>query len=111
MKFYIFFLKEDASIRIFNKRILNIIESNIKDITPELEKKYKDLLNEKFKNKLISSYTKVMNAQTNEMIQAVNNSKEIVRTMFDDLFTIDIDKVLNETNYKMNITLDSIKEY
>lgn len=111
MKFYKLFLKEDASIQMFNQRILKSIASNLEEITPELEKSYEDLLNEKFKNKLISSYTKIMNAQTNDMIQTVYNLKENVRAIFDDLFTLDIDKVLNETNYKMNVTLDSIKEY
>ena len=111
MKFYKLFLKEDVSIQIFNSRILKSISSNLEEISPELEQKYEILLNEKFKNKLISSYTKVMNAKTNDMIQTINNLKESVRVMFDDLFSLDVEQILNQTNSKMNITLDSIKEY
>jgi len=52
-----------------------------------------------------------MNDQTNEMIQVIEDSKLKMRLTIDDLFTVDTEKVLNQTNYIINITLDSIKEY
>ena len=42
------------------------------------------------------------------MFQTVN---EDITSNFDDLFSLDLEEVLNETNNKMNDTLDSIKEY
>ena len=112
IKDYKTFLKEDISIQnSFNNKILESISINLEVITSQLEKDYKYLLNENFKKKLINSYSKVMDEQTKDMIETVENLKQQVKSIFDDLFSIDIDKVLNETNYKMNVTLDSINEY
>ena len=112
IKNYKLYLNEDTSIQLaFNEKIRNSIASNLEDIRTDLEKDYTALLNEQFKKRLINSYTKVMNAQTNEMIQTVNDLKEEIRSIFDDLFSLDIEKVLTETNNKMNDTLESIKEY
>ena len=109
---YKLYLKEDTSIQLsFSKKIMNFISNNLEDITSDLEKDYISLLNKQFKDKLINSYTKVMNDQTRDMIQTVDDLKQQIKSMFDDLFSLDIDKVLNETNYQMNVTLDSIKEY
>ena len=52
-----------------------------------------------------------MNTQTADMIDTVNNLKQNIKSMIDGLFSLDIDKVLNDTNNKMNETLNSIKEY
>ena len=112
IKDYKTFLKEDISIQnSFNNKILESISINLEVISSQLEKDYKYLLNENFKKKLINSYSKVMDEQTKDMIETVENLKQQVKSIFDDLFSIDIDKVLNETNYKMNVTLDSINEY
>ena len=109
---YKLFLKTDSSIKSsFNESIIKSIANNFEDIISDLEKDFKTLLNEQFKKKLINSYSKVMNEQTNDMIQTVNNLKQNIKSMFDDLFSLDIEEVLKETNTKMNITLDSINEY
>ena len=106
------FLIEDSYIKInFNEKILNSIDTNLKDVSSELEKDFTNLLNEKFKNNFINSYIKVMNTQTADMIDTVNNLKQNIKSMIDGLFSLDIDKVLNDTNNKMNETLNSIKEY
>ena len=52
-----------------------------------------------------------MNEQTNDMIQTINELKQSIKSLFDDLFSLDIEKVLNETNEQMDITLSSIEEY
>ena len=106
------FLKEDALIKlIFNESIIESIENNLNEVSSELEKDFISLLNEQFKKKFLNSYTIVMNQQTNDMIQTVNELKQTIRSMINDLFTLDIEKVLDETNIKMNNTIDSIKEY
>ena len=112
LKDYKLFLKEDASIHSsFDEKIIKCIQSNLEDISPDLENDYVHLLNENFKNKLINSYSNVMNAQTADLIQTIDDLKTAIKSKIDDLFTLDIDKVLNEINDKMNITLDSIMEY
>ena len=109
---YIDYLENDVSLEEqFTKRTKNQIISKVKEMNSTLSKYYIDLLNKECKSKFIDSYTKVMNDQTNEMIQAIEDSKLKMRLKIDDLFTIDIEKVLNQTNYIINMTLDSIKEY
>ena len=112
LKKYQLFLKTDTSIKLnFNEFIINIISNNFEDIILDLENDYKTLLNEQFKNKLINSYIKIINDQTNSLLQTVNDLKQDITLKFDHLFSLDIEEVLNETNNKMNDTLDSIKEY
>ena len=112
IKIYKTFLSSDTSIQLkFNERIQKCLNEIIKDVSPDLEQDYSSLLNEKFKKKLINSYKNTMNKQTNDLIQTVNDLKEEIKILFDDLFSLDIESTLNKTNYQMNITLNSIEEY
>ena len=106
------YLQNDEYIQLkFTNKTINSISNNVKELRQSLENSFTNLLNEEFKNKFIDSYTKKMNSQTNEMIESINELKIKIKSKIDDLFSLDIEKVLNETNYKMNMTLDSIKEY
>ena len=106
------YLENDASLEMyFTNTTITQIKSKVSEMNSTLSKYYKDLLNKECKSKFIDSYTKVMNAQTNEMIQIVEDLKIQIRLTIDDLFTVDIEKILNQTNYLLNLTLDSIKEY
>ena len=106
------FLKGDALIRLnFGKNIIDKISINLEEISSVLENDYTILLNEEFKTKFINSYTKTMNEKTNDMIQTVEELKQTIKSEIDDIFSSDIDEILNKTNNKMNETLDSIKEY
>ena len=87
------------------------IYSNFEAIESEPEKDYKALLNEQFKKKLVNSYSKVLNDQTNDLIKTINDLKQNIKSMFDDLFSLDIEEVLNEANTKMKVILDSVEEY
>ena len=112
LQIYIDYLKNDVLLEIqFNKATLNVIISKVYEMNFILSKYYIDLLNKECKNKFIDSYTKVMNDQTNEMIQTIEDLKSNMRLIIDDLFIGDIEEVLNQTNYIMNMTLNSIKEY
>ena len=106
------YLENDVSLEEhFTKTTINQITTKVLEMNSTLSKYYTDLLNKECKSKFIDSYTNVMNAQTNEMIQTIEDLKIKIRLKIDDLFTVDIEKVLNQTNYVMNMTLDSIKEY
>ena len=106
------YLDNDVSLEEhFSKTTINQITSKIVGMNSTLSKNYIDLLNKECKNKFIDSYTKTMNDQTNELIQTLEDLKIQIRLKIDDLFTVDIEKVLNQTNYLINMTLDSIKEY
>ena len=108
---YSSYLKNDALIKnTFNKRIIDSIEFNLKDISHTLEKDFLSLLNE-LKRQFKEKFTKVMNAQTDEMILTINQLKENIKSIIDDLFSLDIEEVLQETNQKMNETIDSIENY
>ena len=112
IKNYMDFLTSDTSIELsFGKSIHKIVENNLKDLGSELEKDYLNILNEQFKKKFINSYTQTMNEKTNDMIQTINELKQSIKSLFDDLFSLDVEKVLNQTNYQMNLTLNSIEEY
>ena len=106
------FLKGDAFIKLkFNKTILDRLNITLEEISSVLENNYTTLLNEEFKTKFIDSYTKTMNEKTNDMIQTVDELKQTIKSEIDDIFSSDIDEILNKTNNKMNETLDSIEEY
>ena len=107
------FLKSDAWIKVKfnNTKIIDMIDIGLKEISSNLEKDFITLLNEEFKTKFIDSYTKIMNKQTNDMIQTVDELKQTIKSLIDDLFSSDIEEILNKTNNKMNETLNSINQY
>ena len=109
---YIEYIKNDVSMeKEFSNTTINKIYSKVSEMNSTLSKYYADLLNIECKKKFIDSYTKVMNEQTNNMIQTIEDLKLDLRSKIDDLFTIDIENVLSEANKKQNMTLESIKEY
>ena len=59
----------------------------------------------------MNSYNKVLNDQTNDLIKTINDLKQNIKSMFDGLFSLDIEEVLNEANTKMKVILDSVEEY
>ena len=106
------YLENDVSLEEhFTKTTIDQIIIKVLEMNSTLSKYYTDLLNKECKSKFIDSYSNVMNVQTDEMIQTIEDLKIKIRLKIDDLFTVDIEKVLNQTNYVMNMTLDSIKEY
>ena len=109
---YKLFLKEDTSIKTQLTEKYNIdLAMSLEEISSDLEQDYISLFNEKFKKKIINSFTKVMNKQTQDMIETVDNFKVNLKILFDDLFSISVENVLKETNNKINETLDSINKY
>ena len=106
------YIISDSSINLeFNNEIQKFIKNNLEDVSSDLEKDYTNLLNEKFKIKINNSFTRILNNLTSDMLRTINNMKVSIKSLFDDLFSLEIDKILNQTNTQMNITLNSIEEY
>ena len=106
------YLINDLSIELsFNNIINKKIETNFNNAQIKLETDYKNLLNKYFKEKLIESYSSVMNMKTAQMIQTIKDEREQFKSEIDDYFTLEPDEVLNDINIKLNNTLSSIKKY
>ena len=100
------FIKNDVSIEhSFSDIIREIIMKNLYELGENFNDKYTNLMNNYFKDKLISSYTKVMNEKTEEMVLSVAEKRALLKSKLDDLFSLDPDTVLNEINNKINNTL------
>ena len=79
----------------FTKTTINQIISKVLEMNFTLSKYYAYLLNKECKSKFIDSYTNVMNLRANEMIQTIEYLKIKIRLKIDDLFSVEIEKVLN----------------
>ena len=106
------FFKNDISIeQNFNGILRDEIINSLYEIQEKFNENYLNYMKKFFKDKLISSYTVVMNKKTAEMVSSVADKREILRAKLDDLFSLEPDKVLNEINNKINNTLYSIERY
>jgi len=84
---YIYFIKNDTSISIaFNEDIRIKIDSNLNKVINEIETDYIYLLDKYLKEKLISSYTNILNEKTEEMIRNVRSQRELIKIRIDDYF-------------------------
>ena len=109
---YLSYFKADTSIGLaFNEDIKKKIDENLNKIINEIESDYILLLDKYLKEQLISSYTKVLDEKTEEMIKRVRTQREYIKSRIDDLFSLDPDEVLNDINTKLNNTINSIEEY
>ena len=109
---YILFFKNDVSIeKNFTGIVRQEILDNLIDLREDFNNTYLNLMNEFFKDKLITSYTKTMNKETKEMVSNVEDLRESLKVKIDDLFSLDPDEVLSDINNKMDNTLNSIDEY
>ena len=84
---------------------------NLYEIKNNLSDYYLNLMNNLFKEKLISSYTNNINQKTSEIVLRVNEERETLKLKLDDFFSLEPDLVLNEISNKINNTLYSINEY
>ena len=100
------FISNDVSIeQSFSERINEEIKKNLYDLEKSFNDKYTNLMSNYFKDKLISSYAKVMNEKTEEMVLSVAEKRALLKSKLDDLFSLDPDTVLNKINNKINNTL------
>ena len=109
---YLAFFKNDVSIeQSFNGIVRHEIIENLYNLEDTFRDDYLNIMNDYLKDKLITSYTKVMNQKTAEMIQSVVEKRESLKSKLDDLFSLEPDEVLTEINNKINNTLASIDRY
>ena len=109
---YILFFKNDVSIESnFSSIVRQEILDNLINLRENFNNDYLNIMNEYFKEKLISSYTSTINKQTKEMVMTVEDLRESLKINIDDLFSLDPDEVLNDINNKMDNTLYSINKY
>jgi len=109
---YISFFKADTSIELsFNAEIKKKIDENLNSVISDIELDFIELLNIYLKEKLVSSYTNVLNSKTEEMLRNIRSQRELIKSRIDDLFSLNSDEVLNNINLNINNTLKSINEY
>lgn len=109
---YYLYLQNDAQIsQSFSTEIMDKINSCLNLKLPDMGDKYINMLQQYLKDKLIKSYTKIMNDKTDEMVLYVQNKKEILKSTIGDFFSLDSDQILNDVNQKINFTLEAIKTY
>ena len=97
----------------FNYEINNALKEIINDLKDkdQFTDFYISLLNDNFKNIFIDSYKNSMNKQLNELLENINEQKEVLKSEIDNCFTLEPEEVLNEINNKINNTLESLNEY
>ena len=109
---YLSYFNNDTSISLaFNENIKQIIKKNIFLIMPEIEDNFNKLLNKYLKERMLDSYSKILNLKSEEIFVNVRDHKEFIKGKFDDLFSLDPDEILTEINNKLNKTKNAIKEY
>ena len=100
------FFKNDTKIeKSFSGIIREEIMKNLYELEDNFNEDYFKLMNNYFKDNLISSYTNIMELKTSEIISKVTIEKENLKSKLDDLFSLESDIVLNEINNKINNTL------
>ena len=106
------FFKNDVSIeQNFTPIILGEIKNELYELEDNFNDNYFNFMNKFFKDKLISSYTEVMNEKTREMALSFAQKRETLKSKLVDLFSLELDTVLNDINNKNNNTLYSIDNY
>ena len=105
------FFKNDIFIEHnFSEIIREEIIKNLYELEDNFNENYINMLNNYFKENLISSYTKVMNNKIKEMVEFAEN-REYLLSRLDDFFLLEPNTVLNEINNKINSTLYSIERF
>ena len=105
-------LLKDVSVKsAFNADIQKKIDDNLNLIVYDLHEEYNSLLKNYFTDKIINSYTQVLNDLSDEMVDTVKEQREFIKVKLDDVFSIDPDDVLNDINNKLSSTQKAIKDY
>ena len=106
------FILNDASIDLaFDDKIKVAIKKIFNIVMNQIGNSYKEQIKIFLKDKLISSYSKVLDKGTEAILRALSSQKEYLKNILDDIPAIDSDDVLNEINAQINKTSDSIMAY
>jgi len=107
-KYKAFFINDVSIEQSFSGLIREEIIKNLNFLENNFNDNYLNLMKNYFKDKLISSYTTIINKKTSEIILKVTEERENLKSKLDDLFSLEPDIVLNEINNKINNTLYSV---
>jgi hypothetical protein len=109
---YISFMKTDADISLsFSQTIRQMINNNYDLLLNDIENDYTSTLNAYLNDSFIEPYSIIIDEETNEMIDYVNEIRNQLMEQTDDYFTLESEIVLEEINLQINNILDLINEY
>ena len=95
----------------FSPIVVKAINKNLISIISEIEDEYEESLKKYLKEIFLDSFTKTLNEETDQMLDAFYYEKERLINELDRLFSEVIDKDLNEVNRNINNTVNSIRNY
>ena len=109
---YTLYIKENKVIQSsFGPRILKAIENNLIEIMPQIKEDYEEALEKYLKEKFLNSFRNSLDEETDKMLTIFKEEKERLITELEGLFSLEIDKDLNEVNRNINSTVHSIRYY
>ena len=109
---YSSFLINDANILLaFDDNIKSLINFTFNICMEKVGEEYERRIRKDLKEKLIDTYTQVLEKRSSVLIREINKQKEYLKIILDNIPALDSDSVLNEINLQINITSDSIEEY
>ena len=109
---YINYMKNDITlINSFNISIIDFIKILLENNRFVYGNEYKTMMNSYIKNPFIKQYSKTIQEATNNMINYIQENKELLRIELKDLLIIDKDETLNNIEIKLNDTLEAIENY
>ena len=95
----------------FIQEIVDLFHNNLNIIQSDIENDYIHLLNDCLNEKFVSQYNQTLNEETEKLYNLINESREKFISEMEGLFTLDLEKILDEINLQINKTIISIDEY
>jgi len=95
----------------FNKTIITYIEQILRGRRSKFEDEYKNKMNNYIKSPFIQEYSKTLNKETNEMLDFLEENKDIAKAELNEIFTLDPDNAISEIENKLNNTLKAVEAY
>ena len=106
------FIVNDASIEMaFDGNIQKVIKNTFQKSMDEIEKEYNIMIEKYLKEKLIYSYSQILNKNTESILNIIAEHREYLKIILDNIPSINSDVVLNEINNQINLVLGSLSEY
>ena len=109
---YINYMENDYTLKTsFNDNILDLIKALLEKDRYLYGDKYINTMNSIIKNPFIEQYTNTIEKASKDMIDYVEENKELLRIELKDLLVMNKDETLNNIETKLNDTLKAIENY
>ena len=109
---YITFMGSEAMISMsFDDNIIQILNNLLNSVKPDIQDEYINILNYYLNEKFIYSYYNILNDETTNLINMINDCKNQLNLEMDDLFVLESENILEDINIQINNTLESINDY